>query len=123
MKNVRDTSEGKSKGRHNTFRAEVACPACEKTSTIAFKAEVGPLEWREFKVGDELKARGKAAFAPAPECAGRSFWSSGVGTCELCRADLCARIEVRKNRFDKAVVIAAPPEAKMVDFLADWGFL
>lgn len=123
MKNVRDTSEGQSKSKHNTFRAEVACPACKKKSEIAFKAEVGPLEWRDFKVGDELKARGKAAYAPAPECAGKSFWASGIGSCHACRADICARIEIRKNRFDKADVIALPPDAKMVDFLADWGFL
>lgn len=124
MKQTRDTSEGQSKGRHNNFRDTVECPSCKKKGEVSFKAEIGPLEWRDFKIGDELKAtKTKVAYAPAPECEGRNFWGNGVGACNVCRAEVYARIDVRENRFSRVNLVDAPTEKQMADFLTDWGFL
>ena len=105
---MRDTSEGQSRGKHNNFRAEI-----------------GPLDWKDYKLGDVMTpAKGsRAKFGPAPECDGRSFWANGIGTCNACRVDVCARIELRDNRVALIDVIPTPAAKQMVDFLADWGFL
>lgn len=100
--------------RYNEFAGAVRCTACSRISEVAFQADIGVLEYRQFSIGDVVWGLApemrRSPVGPEPQAVGRDIWAYGLGRCPSCRAELWAVIEVQGGRFTRLVLTPEPEE-------------
>lgn len=102
--------------RYNEFGGVVRCSTCDFLGEVAFQADIGVLEYRQFAIGEAVwgQAPGmgmrRSPMGPDPTAAGRDIWAYGLGRCPSCGAELWAVVEVRNGRFTRLVPTPEPDE-------------